>query len=284
MTKIIHANVYDPSAPSIFKSKANDRAECQTITCINESCPLLARGECFMRGGLFGNRCPYGSAKRHKGPTKRAAKFHAWIREQKEEHKGVPFLQPAQNKMEFIGEYVLLPYSHMTMCDSVPFKSRAGFASSGDPYLPREFWTLKTVIALLNYRPMAMMGGEIVSYQREEIPKFLLHLRELDKDMWQQLITAIPQYDVEANHIGRKAVLATLNHPIEWTEVDKKYNYPVHWKWDGETLTTDSMNVFNATWGKVDIDSVVVHAKPKPLASVVVRSNDWVNERTEFLT
>lgn len=281
---IIHANVFDPTAPSLFKSRANDRAECQTIDCANESCPLLARGQCHMRGGLFGNTCPYGKARRETGPTKRAAACRSWVREKREQHNGIPFLNAPPNRMDFIGDYVFLPYAHMTMCTAVPFKSRSGLFSAGDPFLPGEFWTLATVLSLLNHRPQAMMGGEITDYQRKEVPQFLLHLRETDGDMWRQLIAEKPGLDVVANHVGRKAVLATLNYPIEWTETSDRGSYPVHWKWDGETLTTESMNVFSRTWGKIDVDSVVIQAKPAPRAAVVVRSNEWVCERTEFLT
>lgn len=282
---VIHANVFDPSGTRLFKAKATDRAECQTITCENLSCPLLARKQCWMRGGLFGNSCPYGKSRREQGPTKRAASCWTWVRERKEKYKDVPFLDYPSSKVEFVGDYVLLPYAHMNMCKEVPFLSHGSILSQGSSFIPREHWTLKTVMALLSHRPQALMGGEITSYQKEEKPKFLLHLRETDPDMWAQLIEACPQFDVQANHIGRKAILATLNAPIVWTERSKEGSgYPVTWKWDGETLETESMNVFSKTWGKVDVASVVVKAKPAARASVVIQSNDWVNARTEFLT
>lgn len=281
---VIHANVFDPFGAVLFKTKATDRAECQTITCTNLECPLLAKGQCHMKGGLFGNSCPYGTMRRESGPTKRAGSCSSWVREKREQYKGVPFLQPPGGRMEIIGDYVYLPYAHMTMCQAVPFKSRSGFFSSGDAFLPREFWTIDAVLALLKHRPQAMMGGEITDYQKEEVPKFLLHLREVDPEMWQQLIAARPQYDVAANHVGRQAILQTLKYPIQWTQTSHRGEYPVHWQWDGETVMTTSKNAFNETWAGFKAESVEIRVKPKPRTVIVVKSNDWVTADTEFLT
>ena len=279
---VIHANVYNPCKSLFFKAKANDRAECQTIDCSNSECPLLSRKQCYMRGGLAPNRCPYGTYSRASGPTKRAASFYSWINEQKEKYKGVPFLDIPPDKIEFIGDYVLLPYAHMTMCQAVPFRSRGGMMSSGDAFLPKENWTLETVISLITFRPQALFGGEITSYNKEVVPQFLLHLREADKGMWAQLIAVMPALDVKPNHVGRKAILSTLRSPIEWVESAGKY--PVRWRWDGEYLHTESMNAFSGTWGNVKVKSVEIKAKPADRADIVIQSNEWVVDGTEFVT
>lgn len=281
---VIHAHIYDPRQPSIFgKAKANERAYCNTITCTNTDCPLLARGQCHMRGGLFGNSCPYGTLRCEEGPTKRAAKCYEFVRDMKEKHRYVPWLNPPTCKMEIIGDFVLLPYAHMTMCESVPFKLRVSLFGFGDQFLQKEFWTVETVVALIDFLPRAIMGGIIDSYQKEEVPKFLLHLRETDPEMWKQLIAVRPALDIAPNHVGRKAILTTLNHPLEWIE-SNKHGYNVGWKWDGETLTTESMHAFSETWGCIKAQSVVIHVKPKRGETVVVQSNAWVNEKTEFAT
>ena len=185
--KVIHANIYNPSH-SIFKTSRNEKAQCQTITCINSDCPLLAKGQCYARG-IFTPRCPYGRANVEHGPTRRAQKFYRWVSDKSKEHKGVPYLDIPEEKMEFIGEYVLLPYSHMNMCKEVPFLRHSSLFISGSPFLPIEEWNLQTVVQLLDFRPHALMGGEITSYQKEIIPKFLLykerelltiHLTDLD--------------------------------------------------------------------------------------------------------
>ena len=126
-----------------------------------------------------------------------------------------------------------------------------------------------------------MMGGEITSYQKEAVPKFLVHLREVDPEMWAQLIAVRPELDKQASHVGRSALLSTLKPGIEWTENADKY--PVKWQWDGTTLKTTSMNSYSSTWGKVKVESVVIHATPKADATVVVQSDEWVVAETVFV-
>lgn len=279
--KVIHANVYDPSGFNLFKPEANARAKCSTIVCVNLECPLLARGQCWMRGGLFGNKCPYGQSRTDTGPTKRAAGLSSWVRDAKEKTKGVPWLDAPPKRMEFIGDFVLLPYSHMDMCEAVPFRRHSQFIISGDPFIPRAAWSLETVLTLVAFRPRAMMGGEITSYRIEEVPLFLTHLREVDPAMWSQLVAARPELDVSPNHVGRKALLRTLKSPLTWTE-SANDKYPVTWTWDGKTLATTSMNSYSSTWGRVKVDSVVIHATPAKDATVIVQSNEWVVPTTEF--
>lgn len=275
----VHANVYSPVS-TIFKTKATDRAECQTISCCNPGCPLLAKCQCYMNSGLFSNACPYGTRSRELGPTKRSASCSAWVAAKKKLHSGVPFLEGPPLKMAFIGDYVLLPYYHMNMCEKVPFvKHSVGF-SSGSPFILRSDWTLDVVLQIISFRPQAIFGGEIKDFQKETIPKFLVHLQELDPEMWEKLITVRPELNKKPNHIGRKAVLATLKPGIEWVESADKY--PVKWHWDGTTLRTTSMHSYSATWGNVKVESVDIVAMPAKGATVVVQSNEWVLESTVF--
>ncbi len=268
--KIVHASIYDPSGFNLFKPEPNARAECKTIFCSCESCPLLKKKQCQCLT-LFGKNCPYGKIKWERGFTKRARNFHSWVRETKEKYKDVPWLSAPTKKMEFIGDYVYLPYAHIENCKIFESKSQ---------FLPKEKWTVENVIFLMHFVPQALFGGSIPSYQEKEVPMFLTHLREQDPEMWTQLIERMPHLNKEANHVGRKAYLKTLNAPIEWTEPS---NYPVTWRWDGETLRTSSMDAYYHSWGKIDLESMELIGKPKERAVVVVQSNDWVNESTEFL-
>lgn len=282
---VVHANVHDPSYSIFSKPKKSDRAQCQTILCSNDDCQLLKRGQCTIRSGLFGGSCPYGRKIVEYGPTMRAGSFYSWLREHREKYKDVPFLQPP-TKMAFVGEYVALPYSHMGMCESLPFLGRSRGIGAGCAFLPTSDWTVDNVQKLIQFRPQAIFGGEIPSYQKEEIPKFLVHLRETDPAMWSQLVVKMPHLDVAPNHVGRKAVLSTLNAPLEWWESTKDHGgeYAVNWKWDGKKLFTTSKSMVSETWGRIKLESALIEAIPKERATVVVQSNDWVNTNTEFET
>jgi hypothetical protein len=214
------------------------------------------------------------------GFTPRAGKFSKWIAERQSQHKGVPRLTIPATKIAFIGNYVYLPYAHMNMNEAVPFRAHGGAFRKGNSFLPREHWTVGTVCKLLDFRPQAMMGGEITSYQKEQVPKFLLHLRETDTKMWQALVAERPALDTVPDHVGRKALLRTLAPPIEWT-TDKKY--PVTWRWDGQHVRTMSENAFDSTWGNIKLAQVVVEGIPADDATVVVQDNTWVNDATVFI-
>lgn len=277
-SRLVHYHVYDPSGPRLFRFEKTARASAHGIHCKLAQCPLLDAGQCVFRM-VFGPPCPYGNLTQETGPTKRARKFHHWVSERRDKQRSVGTLNAPPNRLAFIGDYVFLPYAHMTMCKSVPFLEHSSFLS-GNPFLPRESWTLAAVEALIDFRPQAMMGGEITSYQREQVPLFVQHIRELDPEMWRQLAASRPHLDTAPNFVGRKALLRTLNAPIDIPAKNAKY--PVHWRWDGKRLLTTDTSAYDKTWGGIALESFELCGVPED-ASVVVADNSWVNESTVFV-
>lgn len=276
--RVVSHRVFNP-CHSIFKISKNERAHSQTVYCKAETCEVRDRGECLCRASL-GGRCPYGRVSVSTGPTQRARSFTKWIKEAESQNPNVGFLKSPSEVMAAVGNYVFLPYAHMTMCEKVPFVSHSGFLLSGTPLLPKERWTVENVEALIDFRPVAMMGGVISSYQKESVPLFLLHLREFDSEMWQKLIERRPQLDVAPDHVGRKALLKTLVSPLEFSTKHEKY--PVKWIWDGAQLTTTSPHAYDKTWGRLKAESVSVSVIPSDDAEVIVQDNSWVTSETVF--
>lgn len=277
--RVVSFHLYDP-ANSLF-GKKSDRGEFTAISCSNAECPLLAAGQCVERLTFGGVRCPYGSVRRERGPTPRARSFYKWKTDARESHEGIPCLDMPSRKLAFIGEYVYLPYAHATLCDAVPWLQRGSLFISGNPFIPRKAWSVDVAEALIDFKPHALMGGEITSYQREQVPLFIQHLRECDPEVFAELVKRRPQLDVPPDYVGREAVLATLNAPIEWTERAQE-KYPVSWRWDGSALRTASLNTYNSTWGRIKAESVETVVVPVKGQTVTVQSNEWVNENTEF--
>ena len=278
--RIIGGTVYDPTVGSIFhKAKKSERAEYRTILCKCDSCPLLAVGACI-EVGMF-SHCVYGKFSKETGPTRQAKTFSEWVNARKEQSKSFGWPKQAPAKLSFIGDYVYLPYPHMDMCKDVPFVRHSAFIVSGVQFIPCAAWTLKNVLTLIDFRPQALMGGEIGSYQREVIPLFKEHIRECDSEMWSQVILGRPQYDVAPNYVGRKAVVKTLAFPITIPAYDARY--PVEWQWNGSTLTTTDIHAYGSTWGHVDAKSVKVELAPSDSATVVVKDNNWVVSSTVFV-
>lgn len=288
--EIVHYYVWDASKPGLFhKPKMNDRATCTKIECSLPSCPLRAKKTCLWIPAFGWERCPYGRMRKEESPTRRAKSYGKWVRERQEADPGCGSMSDYPPKrIEFIGDWVYLPYPHLNSNQKVPFGEHSAFFIRGTTLLGREHWTLENVLAIIDWRPYAMMGSEITSYQKEEVPKFLIHLREQDADMWEQVIAARPELDVAPDHTGREAYVRTLKPGIElfFPNPGSKgsgTSYPVRWKWDGETLTTNSHNAYSKTWGRIECSGEMnLTMIPSESATIKVESNDWVDIDTKF--
>lgn len=279
---VVSCRIFDPTK-SLFKQPANAKASCETIHCSLDSCPLRDAGYCMLAPVIGRTRCPYGKVNRETGPTKRARSFYPWLQERRKKYDGIPRLDTPPKMLAVVGDYVYLPYSHITMNEDLPFSSHASLFASGTCLLKKEDWTVENVIKIIDFVPRTIFGDHVIeSYHKEEIPKFLLHLREQDSDMWQQLVKEKQTLDQEPDHVGRKAFLSTLNYPIEWTTKHPKYN--VTWTWDGEFVTTASPHAYHHTWGDIEIHSMELKAKPCGNTVIVVKDNSWVNPSTKFET
>ena len=296
--KPVHFNCFTPHN-ALFKSSRKDKAEVQVVLCGRlDDCDLLKRKECAWRSSFGWHACPYGMHRKFEGFTSKARAYNTWINEQKKKYEGVPFLNGHTDVLAFVGDYVFLPYAHMDMADIGWIQKNTGFLGKGCAFLKKELFTPETILKLINFRPQAMMGGEITSYQKESIPKFVKHLQEKCPDLLNQVEkleikialdlgktredapsfvrSRIRKILEEYSYKGRKAILQTLTPNIgKFTDIHKG-----EWIWDGEYLT--SLNA-HASFMLVDkFDEIRV--KPKPRATVVITEEGQVNPKTEFLS
>lgn len=278
--KPVSFSLFDPTT-SIFVCKGNAKANYSAIFCCKEKCPFRDNGTCISATiTVFGIRCPYSKVFREEGYTKRARKYNSWINKYKEKYAGVPRLSPPAKKLAFVGDYVYLPYAHLESCrDDLDLKNKLIGAVSAC-ILHKDDWNIENVLKIIRHQPKSWLMGQIIpDYQNKQIPLFLLHLRDADPKMWDQVICEMPHLDKAPNHVGRKALLKTLDHPIEWTT---SKSYPVKWKWDGKYLITNSLNAYSKTWCDVKLESLELKAIPKDNTEVEVKSNDWVTSETVF--
>lgn len=281
---IVSARIFNP-ATSIFKQPKSARPECTTITCTLASCPLRDAKTCMLTPLLGWTRCPYGRIQTESGPTRRAAGYSKWISDRRERYAGTPTLGYPATKMAFVGDYVYLPYAHMTMCKEVPFPQHDSMFVSGTGLLSKADWTFDTVDKLIRFRPRTYIDmREVVDYQQKSVPLFLFHLREVDPDMWEQVAAEHPELDTPADHRGRKALLRTLKAGISWTTSGgNRSSYPVTWRWDGSLVRTCSEHAYNKTWGDLSLSELEITATPDENAAIAVMDNCWVTEHTVFV-
>ncbi len=295
--KPVHFNCFTPHN-ALFKSSRKDKAEVQVVLCGRpDDCDLLKRGECTWRASFGWHACPYGHYHKYEGFTPKARAYATWINEQKKKYEGIPYIKEHSEVLASVGDYVFLPYTHMDMADVGWIQKDTGLFGKGCAFLKKELFTPETILKLINFRPQAMMGGEISSYQQESIPKFVKHLQEKCPDLLKEaerleikkalnlgktneenhfFKSRIRRILEEYSYKGRKAILQTLTPNIgKFVDIHKG-----EWLWDGEYLT--SLNS-HASFMLVDkFDEIKI--KPKPRITVTITEDSQVNDKTEFLS
>lgn len=204
------------SGKPLFKG-GSKRAEITRYYCkLEGECPVLARGECI-HANMF-DSCVYGRRCTETGPTTKAAKYASFIKNAEAERAQHPSPKSAPQRMAYIGDYVWLPYTHMTMVAEVPFlRHSQPFVGGGLPFIKREHFTPQTIKTLCDARPRAIFDNMIIpSYPKESIPTFLRDLRGTDRQLFDETMALYPEL---AEHVappqsllGKCARLGDLPH------------------------------------------------------------------------
>lgn len=278
--ELIHFHVYDP-VRSIFKSDANEKSSAHFVKCNNkDDCELYGKKQCVCRR-IWGPRCPYGYDSKEIGFTKKARNYSSWINEQKENNKDVGSLDSPAIKMARVGEFIYLPYSHMNMNGSVWGKDAdGGYFAEGEYFLKLERFNPLTILSIIRFKPQALFGGEITSYQKEVVPVFIKHLSEVFPDLWKAVLemdNSLSDRLKEYTSIGRKALLRSVKPNVGTFKT--AYG---EWIWDGEKLRLNGGNtigtpIYNNTAIK---ETIVI---PSEDAIVKITSDEQVKDNTEFI-
>lgn len=270
----IHFHVFNPK-DSIFRSSAKDKAQSFYVECNNsENCSLYVKKQCACRT-MTGN-CPYGKQYTKEGFTSRARNFYEWIRTEKQKNQNVGTLESPPCKFSVVGDYIYIPYSFVNMNKNVPFESRSAFGSSGALFLKKEHFTVDAIISMIKFRPQALFGGEITSYQTEVVPKICKHVSEVFPELWAETIAKEPLIAdklVSYTNVKRKAKLNTLVPDVG------NFN---GWTWNGKFLTKKGGNSIGtplANYNAVE-ETIIVPAHD---AIVKITDDEQVDENTEFV-
>lgn len=247
---------------------------------------MYAKGSCVHRH-ILAQRCPYGFCRVQKGFTPRARNYRSWIADKKKEFEGVGRLDANPIKLCVVGEYVYLPYSNMNDEElGAPFLSHSVLFAEGSHFMKTEDFTAEVALKLSKYRPRAMLGNEITSYQKEQVPQFLQHLKEEMPEMFAEVVKdpEVAEKVKACSNVGRKALLRTLRPGcvLEYRSGREK-SVEATWKWDGEYLTSEDARPSIWLVPNREFESCHVKIKPKPDAEVTVTSEDQVTDKTEFV-
>lgn len=275
--KIIHVHVYDPKSNVLgYKS---DKSFCRVIECKNsKNCGLYKREQCVCLH-IINSSCVYGKMYKEVGYTQRAMSYYTWLNKQKDKYKDVlNNLTSFTRKMIYIGDYVFLPYNHITLNDNVVFVKKASLFTNGMPFLLKTDFTIENILSICTFIPHALMGGTINSYQDEVVPLFIKHLSEVFPEKYKELCkvysrakSVVDSY----NYVGRKVLLKTISK----TDIPFVDIHNAKWIWDGKYLTSkDSKASFMLVKKFTEI-----RITPPEDAVVIISDNDQVDKNTVFI-
>lgn len=268
--KPINLTYYNPYN-SLFKSGKSDREFYNLFTCCNsENCDAYKRSKCLMLNGLWGQRCPYGKKVHKEGYTKSARKCGDLIRDIKNKYGNYEYKLKSLEFVCEIGDYVYLALPHLTNYNN-SIREKDFFISEG--LIKKEDFTNEFILELINYRPRALMGGVISSYQTESVPKFINQLKKYYKDKYEEVLTldnTIEKYIENINYKDKYAKVKTLlpskvklsTNTLEWT---------------GEILKAKGKDI---SWWDLSDEDVIIYPNENTYVKVV--DNDSVTDNTEF--
>lgn len=277
---IINVNLY--GGRSIFGGKEIP-LEADIIYCDKyNNCSYYENGQCLnIRSFLSG--CKYGCIQNVKGYTSRAMKYHTFKSEWTK-HEKYNKLKYPPTKLGLIEDLIVFPYPHICIKQSEngELEIKNPSFSGKITFINYDKFTVDFIYKICTFRPQAMMGGEIKSYQNETVPLFLAHLKEIFPCKYEEYIKKYEGHVKEINYVGRKALLETIKPSYVY------YNYPNYpkfnekWYWDGEILTYKKgyVSSFNIT---KDYEILDIKIKPSSESTIQISDNKQVSEKTIFI-
>lgn len=276
MSELIHVHIFEPHKPSLFgKSNKNEKSQLHLYSCENPSeCDAYNKGVCINAHNVFGSRCPKGTKRVIEGFSQRAKKYHSQISEWKEKYSETLWkLKKAPERIVKVYGGWMLPYPHINMDKDLPFHGVSGFMLNGAPFLAEEDFTKGLFGRLLEQRPQALMGGEIKSYQKEVVPKFVKDLHDNYPQKYNEVANDKARNIIDSyDFVGRKAYLKTLAPNCE-VVISRKT-----WSWDGSVISR--RNLETMIFEPVKWTRCYIEFTPDDSAIVEITDNNQVIDTT----
>lgn len=280
--EIINVGLY--GGKSIFGGKETP-LEASVISCDkHESCSFYKNETCLKVRSFGSGGCKFGNVNTVRGFTSRARKYHEF-RSKWKDHECYNKLSHPSQKIGIIDGVVVFPYPFIRITKTENEKyvvEDPALFSNSNSYIELEKFNNDLIYRICSYRPQALMGGEITSYQKEKVPLFLAHLQEVLPGVYEKFIEAYPKFGRKIDYVGRKALLKTIN-PSEINYYSRDYpRLNNQWYWDGELLTykggyVNSVSVIN------DYEIETFKLKPTDKTFVKISNNEQVTKDTVFV-
>lgn len=227
--------------------KQNDRAKLTILSCALEgTCPLLQAGMC-QHATILGPSCPYGRYSTVETHTKAARAYCKEVSKLKERRESLPAMPnaPKNPHVSQVGEYIYWPYGFLIVAKEGKIEFDITLFSAGNAFIKKEDFTLDFILRAVEFRPQALMGGEIKDYQEKTMPKMLLHLSIMFPDMWEQLPEGIRNRTFVPD-ASTKVSYRLSNLPNGLCKIGRAWGY-----WNGKEFRMTEKSVQAVVWSSV---------------------------------
>jgi len=280
--EIINVNLY--GGKGIFGGRET-QLEASIVYCDrHEMCSYFKNNQCLNVRAPFSSGCKYGKVSNITGYTSRDNKYYEF-KKKWESHEKYNKLKYPPNKLGIIGDVIVLPYPHIyikeTENGNLVIEGPMLFSNS-IAFVDKSKFTTEFINELCAFRPRAIMGGEITSYQRETVPLFLAHLKEVLPEKYAEIKSKSPEIANEINYVGRRALLKTINPSFVFYQSRQYPQFDEKWYWDGEILTYSSgyTQEFRVT---KHYEVLEIKIKPSDKSIITISNNEQVTENTVFV-
>lgn len=275
MKELVHWSYY--GAKGLF-SKKNDKEMLTKVYLIDErGRELVNQGHIAALTTIGFNRVddPYFKIERQQGFTPRAQKYGDLKRKMMKKYPDLHNkLKPLKCKLADYGDYIYLDLAHIDNYVNPIVRDNDSFLNVN--FIHKKDFNKEFLLMLMNYKPQALMGGTIDSFQKEEIPEFMVEVKSKFPQLYKSVLEKserLQEVNKEISYVGKKAKVKTLKPgkvEVEITIIDSKT-----FMWNGETLS----NEVRTRNGDVINQSIT----PSDDTVVIIIEDDTVDEFTEFI-
>ena len=269
--KPINLTYYNPCT-SIFKVRKSDRERVTLYQCCqSETCAAYKNKKCIMLNGIWGHGCPYGKQIRKEEYTKAARNCGVLVSEYRNKYSDIEYELKYLNTVCKINDYVYTGLPHLqNYVNSIRPKDFFAF----EDLIKIENFTPEFIVELINFKPYAMVGGEIESYQKKAVPQFCYQLKRNIPDLYQQVVEIYPEIQnliENINYVGKKAKVKTLLPGKVKLSSDIL-------DWNGDMLKAKGKQI--SWWGLHDEDVTII---PDDNTVVEICDNETVMDETVLI-
>lgn len=259
----------------IFSGK-NEKEQLTKVYILKEEGEQLLEGGKIVRLNMFkGYHDPYFKVEKIEGFTRRAKNYGNLRSKMVKEYPELERkLKSVSSKIMEYSEYIYIDLPHLDNYVNPLTKDKEIFLNEN--FIYKEKFTPEFVKTLVEFKPLALMGGVIDSYRKEDVPKFLSELKLVFPEIYQEVLSisdvAVSLVE-DISYVGKEAYLYTLSNgevEIKFNILDKQKFY-----WDGKTLT----NKVEMSDGNILSQSIT----PNENTIVKIVSDSTVNENTKLV-